>query len=294
MQKNHFIVISGMSGSGKSVALNALEDLGYYCIDNLPAILLSETAEKLLNFNAQEDNSENSILKVAVSIDSRNKDFLLGISKQLNTLNQLVANQIIFLDADDKTLIKRYSETRRKHPLTSRNTSLLEAIHLDRTMLSSLQERADIEISTTHQTPHQLRALMRDYAATSDSTPITVLFQSFGFKYGAPNEVDFIFDVRCLPNPYWNEALRDYTGLEKPVRDFLKNHDIVAKMQYDIQVFIEKWLPQFQAENRSYLNIGIGCTGGKHRSVFISSKLAKHFQNNQAIRTQIRHRELNI
>lgn len=294
MQKNHFIVISGMSGSGKSVALNALEDLGYYCIDNLPAILLSETAEKLLATNSQASEENPKTLKVAVSIDSRNKEFLQGISKQLNMLNQQVANQIIFLNADDNTLIKRYSETRRKHPLTNKDTSLLEAIKLDRTMLSSLQERADVEISTTNHTPHQLRSLMRDYAATSDSAPITVLFQSFGFKYGSPNEVDFIFDVRCLPNPYWNETLREFTGLDESVRKFLEKHENVANMQYDIQTFIEKWLPQFQSENRSYLNIGIGCTGGKHRSVYISSKLAKYFNQNRAIRTQIRHRELNI
>ena len=294
MQKNHFIVISGMSGSGKSVALNALEDLGYYCVDNLPAILLSETAEKLLATNSQASEENPKTLKVAVSIDSRNKEFLQGISKQLNMLNQQVANQIIFLNADDNTLIKRYSETRRKHPLTNKDTSLLEAIKLDRTMLSSLQERADVEISTTNHTPHQLRSLMRDYAATSDSAPITVLFQSFGFKYGSPNEVDFIFDVRCLPNPYWNETLREFTGLDESVRKFLEKHENVANMQYDIQTFIEKWLPQFQSENRSYLNIGIGCTGGKHRSVYISSKLAKYFSQNRAIRTQIRHRELNI
>ena len=294
MQKNHFIVISGMSGSGKSVALNALEDLGYYCIDNLPAILLSETAEKLLATNRQANAENVKTLKVAVSIDSRNKEFLQGISKQLNILNQQVANQIIFLDADNNTLIKRYSETRRKHPLTNKNTSLLEAIKLDRSMLSSLQERADIEINTTNHTPHQLRSLMRDYAATSDSAPITVLFQSFGFKYGSPSEVDFIFDVRCLPNPFWNETLREYTGLDQSVQNFLEGHESVANMQYDIQTFIEKWLPQFQSENRSYLNIGIGCTGGKHRSVYISSKLAKHFSQNLAIRTQIRHRELNI
>ncbi len=293
MQKNHFIVISGMSGSGKSVALNALEDLGYYCIDNLPAILLGETAEKLIEAHKLNQYSS-SALKIAVSIDSRNKEFLNGVSKQLDVLNQSIANQIIFLDADDKTLIKRYSETRRKHPLTSKTTSLLEAIRLDRSMLSTLQERADVEITTTNQTPHQLRSLMRDYAATSDSAPITVLFQSFGFKYGSPNEVDFIFDVRCLPNPYWNENLREKTGLEQPVRDFLSGQSTVQNMQLDIQTFIEKWLPEFQAENRSYLNVGIGCTGGKHRSVYISSQLAEYFRKNQSIRTQIRHRELNI
>lgn len=293
MQKDHFIVISGMSGSGKSVALNALEDLGYYCIDNLPAILLGETAEKLIAADKLNPHSSKA-LKVAVSIDSRNKEFLKGVSKQLDILNQSIANQIIFLDANDETLIKRYSETRRKHPLTTRDISLLEAIRLDRSMLSLLQERADIEINTTNHTPHQLRSLMRDYAATSDSTPITVLFQSFGFKYGSPSEVDFIFDVRCLPNPYWNENLREKTGLEQPVRDFLSGQSSVQNMQLDIQTFIEKWLPEFQAENRSYLNVGIGCTGGKHRSVYISSQLADYFRKNQEIRTQIRHRELNI
>ena len=290
MQQKHFIVISGMSGSGKSVALNALEDLGYYCIDNLPAILLNEVAEKLL----KSENDDHKINKIAVSIDSRNHTFLDGISAQLDLLKQQVKNQIIFIDADDTTLIKRYSETRRKHPLTSRNVSLLEAINLDRSMMAPLQERADIQINTSQHTPHQLKTLMRDYAATSDSSPITLLFQSFGFKYGSPNDADFIFDVRCLPNPYWDESLRNNTGLEEPVQKFLAQHDSVDQMLFDIQQFVEKWLPHFTADNRSYLTVGIGCTGGKHRSVYISSKLAVYFSQNKDIRTQLRHRELHI
>jgi UPF0042 nucleotide-binding protein len=290
MQKEYFIVISGMSGSGKSVALNALEDLGYYCIDNLPAILLSEVAEKLF----KTDNKNTKINKIAVSIDSRNHTFLDDISKQLDLLNEQVNSQIIFIDADDSILIKRYSETRRKHPLTNKNISLLEAIHLDRSMMNTLQERANIQINTSLHTPHQLKAIIRDHAATSDSSPITLLFQSFGFKYGPPTDVDFIFDVRCLPNPYWNESLREKTGLEKPVQAFLASHDSVDEMLVDILNFVEKWLPHFTADNRSYLTVGIGCTGGKHRSVYISSKLAEHFNKNKNTRTQLRHRELNI
>lgn len=286
----HFIVISGMSGSGKSVALTALEDLGYYCIDNLPAILLSEVAEKLFKI----DDKEHRIKKIAVSIDSRNHTFLDDISTQLDLLNKQVNSQIIFIDTDNDTLIKRYSETRRKHPLTNKNISLLEAINLDRSIISTLQERADIHINTSDHTPHQLRALIRDHAATSDSSPITLLFQSFGFKYGSPNDVDFMFDVRCLPNPYWDEKLKTHTGLEKTVQDFLASHESVTAMQTDIQLFIEKWLPHFITDNRSYLTVGIGCTGGKHRSVYISSKLAEHFSHNGNIRTQLRHRELNI
>lgn len=288
-KEKYFIVISGMSGSGKSVALNALEDLGYYCIDNLPAILLGEVAEKLLN-----DNADHNINKIAVSIDSRNKAFLKDINTQLNLLNKYINNQIIFIDASNESLIKRYSETRRKHHLTNKDISLLEAINLDRKLISPLQARSDIQINTSKLTPHQLRSKMRSHASTSESSPITLQFQSFGFKYGAPTDVDYIFDLRCLPNPYWDEELREKTGLEAPVRDFLSRHDNVVEMEQDIKQFIEKWLPHFIRDNRSYLTVGIGCTGGKHRSVYISSMLSAHFESNNNIRTQLRHRELNI
>lgn len=286
MQNHHLILISGTSGSGKSVALNALEDLGYYCIDNLPAILLDEVATKLID--------EEQTSKIAISIDSRNKNFLLNIEKSLDELSQHMPMQIIFIDAADEILIKRYSETRRKHPLTNKNTSLVEAITLDRELLTPLQERADIKIDTTKLTPHQLRSEIRGHATTAGKMPITVLFQSFGFKYGSPSDLDFIFDVRCLPNPYWEESLRHMTGLDSQVKTFLRRHETVQIMQQDIQQFVEKWLPAFIADNRTYLNIGIGCTGGKHRSVYISTMLADYFSQQKNIHVQIRHRELNI
>jgi len=286
MQKNEFILISGTSGSGKSVALNALEDLGYYCIDNLPAMLLKEVATKL--------QKENSIDKVAISIDSRNQKFIQDIKKNLQLLNENTEAKIIFIDAEDSSLIKRYSETRRKHPLTNKDTSLVEAIQLDRQLLSHLQDNADIHIDTSKKTPHQLRALIKEHAMTVGNAPITVLFQSFGFKYGAPSETDFIFDVRCLPNPHWQDDLRPLTGLDQPVRTFLSKHDMVNNMQQDILRFVEKWLPAFIDDNRTYLTVGIGCTGGKHRSVYISSKLAEYFKEQKNIQIQLRHRELNI
>lgn len=286
MQSNQFILISGTSGSGKSVALNALEDLGYYCIDNLPAMLLEEVATKL--------QKENSIDKVAISIDSRNQKFIQDIKKNLEHLNKLTTAKIIFIDAKDDALIKRYSETRRKHPLTNKDTSLVEAIQLDRKLLSHLRENADIHIDTSKKTPHQLRAEIREHVVAAGNSPITLLFQSFGFKYGAPSETDFIFDVRCLPNPHWQDDLRPLTGLDRPVRQFLSEHDMVNNMQQDISQFVDKWLPAFIDDNRTYLNIGIGCTGGKHRSVYLSSKLAEHFKKQNNIQIQLRHRELNI
>jgi len=286
MQENQFILISGTSGSGKSVALNALEDLGYYCIDNLPAVLLTEVAIKL-----QKDNA---VTKVAISIDSRNQSFIQDIEKDLERLSEETNAKIIFIDAEDSTLIKRFSETRRKHPLTNKNTSLVEAITLDRKLLSHLDDNADIRIDTSKKTPHQLRALIHDHAKSTQDNSIIVLFQSFGFKYGTPSDTDFIFDVRCLPNPHWDEKLRPFTGLDNSIQTFLGEHPIVNDMEQDIKNFAEKWLPAFIADNRSYLNISIGCTGGKHRSVYITSRLAAYFKKKENIQIQVRHRELNI
>ena len=288
-----FIVISGTSGSGKSIALNALEDLGFYCIDNLPAVLLTHVASNM--FDDEQPNIEHDY---AVSVDSRNQNFLQNVDTQLGILDEMRINyKIIFLDADDDTLIKRFSETRRKHPLSDEHVSLVEAIALERKILSPIEERSSIQINTSKTTPHELRASMRDYVADTDSASLTLLLESFGFKYGTPTEADFMFDVRCLPNPYWDENLRSYTGLDEQVQDYLASHDVVNNMFIDIRDFIEKWLPFFRAGDRTYITIAIGCTGGKHRSVYLSNKLQEHFSNsdnNDNVTTQIRHRELNI
>ena len=285
-----FIVISGTSGSGKSIALNALEDLGFYCIDNLPAVLLTHIASNM--FNKEQPNIEHDY---AVSIDSRNQNFLQDVDTQLGILDSMQVNyKIIFLDANDDTLIKRFSETRRKHPLSNKNVSLIEAIELERRILSPIEEKSSTQINTSKTTPHELRASMRDYVADTDSASLTLLLESFGFKYGTPTEADFIFDVRCLPNPYWNETLRPYNGLDKSVQNYLSSQDSVNMMFTDIRDFIEKWLPSFRAGDRTYITVAIGCTGGKHRSVYLSSKLKEYFSNNNSITTQIRHRELNI
>ena len=289
-KSKQFVVISGTSGSGKSVALNALEDLGFYCIDNLPAVLLTHIASNM--FDEEQPNIEHDY---AVSIDSRNQNFLQNVDTQLGILDSMQVNyKIIFLDANDDILIKRFSETRRKHPLSNKQVSLVEAIELERKILSPIEERSSTKINTSKITPHELRASMRDYVADTDSASLTLLLESFGFKYGTPTEADFIFDVRCLPNPYWDEKLRPHTGLDKSVQDYLASQDPVNTMFADIRDFIEKWLPSFRAGDRTYITVAIGCTGGKHRSVYLSSKLQEYFANNNSITTQIRHRELTI
>ena len=281
-------IISGTSGSGKTIALQVLEDLGFYCIDNMPASLVVEMASKLLtNDNANQD--------YAVSIDSRNKDFIGDLKECFKPLNSLnIETRIIFIDANDETLLKRYSETRRKHPLSNENTTLAEAIAKERKLLKHLSDIADKRISTSVTTPHELRSIIKNDTADQSQHSLTLLFQSFGFKYGNPQDVDYIFDIRCLPNPHWKAELKPLTGLDEPVKQFLSEQTVCNQMLQNIQDFIETWLPHFINDNRSYITIAIGCTGGQHRSVYISSLLAEYFSNNEAIQTLIRHRELRI
>ena len=288
MREINFIIVSGMSGSGKTIALQALEDLGFYCIDNMPAVLLPTLAKQMFDEDTLIDNC-------AISIDSRNRNFIYDIIENFSELSSLnIDYKIIFLDTDNDTLIKRFSETRRKHPLSDKQTSLIEAIENERKILEPISDNAHRHIDTSKTTPHELRAIMRDFAAASSSQSLTLLFESFGFKYGNPNDADFVFDVRCLPNPHWEKELRPFTGLDKSVQTFLQKHKDVNSMIKDIKNFIEKWLPQFKEENRSYITVAIGCTGGKHRSVFIASQLQQHFANDDSLYTQIRHRELRI
>lgn len=278
------IIISGRSGSGKSTALNVLEDVGYNCIDNLPVTMLPELAKEMLH--------EHIGSKVAVCIDARNA------TKALRQFPEIVARlpdqlhlDIVYLDADEATLHKRFSETRRKHPLTSDDVSLREAIHQELKLLDTIVNMAHLNIDTTGLSIYELRDQIKTRVAGTTRQEIALLFMSFGFKHGSPHDADLVYDVRCLPNPYWDPALRKYSGLDEPVQRFLHQEEDVRDMIASIQHYLERWLPRYEANNRSYLTIGIGCTGGQHRSVFIAQQLAQIFRQQYAS-VQLRHREL--
>ena len=291
MSDLRFLLVSGMSGSGKTIALQALKDLGYYCIDNLPAELIPSLANNLQNRVAV--SSTDSINRCAVSVDVRNRQFLTDLPQHLTSLVSLkIPYSVLFLDAEQSVLVSRYSETRRKHPLTDSNTSLLEAIDLERGLLAPLAELADRQLDTTQTTPHELRAVVRDFAGGISSAPLSLLFESFGFKYGTPLDADFVFDVRCLPNPHWSPELRPLTGRDQAVIEFLESENSVAEMLDSISGFLRKWLPDFERENRSYITIAIGCTGGQHRSVYLCQRMGAIFENRNGISVQVRHREL--
>ncbi len=280
-----FIVVSGLSGSGKSIALQALEDIGFYCIDNLPAALLPHFAEEMREVRTE-------VSDIAVGIDARNRLFLGGAPTNLERLRTLgIDYRIIFLEADEAVLVKRFKETRRRHPLTDAQTPLLEGIRLEKTLLEPLSLSSARRIDTTHTTAQQLRQLIYEFARGASTRGITLLFESFGFKHGTPLDADYVFDVRCLPNPYWERGLRSLTGQDAAVAAFLEQHADVATMFGHIADFLTQWLPGFERENRSYLTVAIGCTGGQHRSVYLAERLAAHFRA-RGINTQIRHREL--
>ncbi|WP_297386577.1 RNase adapter RapZ [Acidiferrobacter sp.] len=280
-----FIIISGLSGSGKSIALQALEDVGFYCIDNLPAALLPHFAHQMADVRSEFSD-------IAVGIDARNRLFLDTAPMNLEKLRALgVDYRIIFLEADEAVLMKRFKETRRRHPLTDTKTPLLESIRLEKARLEPLSLSCTRRIDTTHTTAQQLRQLIYEFARGASTRGIMLLFESFGFKHGTPLDADYVFDVRCLPNPYWEQGLRALTGRDPAVAAFLESHPEVAAMQEHIADFLARWLPGFEQENRSYLTVAIGCTGGQHRSVYLAERLAAHFRK-QGINTQIRHREL--
>jgi len=280
------IIVSGMSGSGKSIVLHALEDLGYYCIDNLPAVLLPQLVSHL-----REPQGPLYSL-AAVSIDSRNRQFLEKVPANLQNLRDTgLKVRVIFLQSDDKTLIRRYSETRRKHPLTDSATSLACGITEERRLLAPLEQDADRRIDTTRTNPLELRSIIRDFAEARGQTGTTLVLKSFGFKYGTPMDADYLFDIRCLPNPYWKTELRDLSGLDEPVVRFFHRSPLVTQMVNQIAVFLEFWLPYFDLENRSYLMVALGCTGGQHRSVFVTEELASRFRL-QELTVQTDHRDL--
>ncbi len=281
------LIVSGTSGSGKSSALNLLEDLGAYCVDNLPVALLSSFARQIL-----ADPEKYGGL-AAVGIDARNpQEELARFPAILAGLREAgLQSEVIFLDAEDTVLLKRFSDTRRKHPLTRTGLSLAEAIAEERRLLDPIAAEADLHLDTTQTSLHQLRELVRLRVARVEHSVMSLALESFGFKHGVPPGADFVFDVRCLPNPYWDSALRGYTGLEVPVRQFLDTQPEVGRMLRDIRQFLDAWLPQFEAANRSYLTIAVGCTGGQHRSVYMVERLREHLQA-QGREILVRHREL--
>lgn len=264
------VLVTGLSGGGKSTALNALEDLGYYCVDNLPAALLPEFVRQI----GKRDDEEYA--RVALGVDARSPGQDLGEIpdwlKELETTG--ISCQLLFLTADTRAIIKRFSETRRRHPLTGDRQALPQAIDAEKDILAPLNDRADRVIDTSDTNIHQLRRQVWKCVGGGDEA-MTVVLESFAFKRGVPQDVDFIFDARILPNPYWVESLRDYTGLDEPVREWLEKNKSVTRMVNDVLGFLKNWLPEFQNSQRSYVTIGIGCTGGRHRSVYLVDRLAE-------------------
>ena len=282
------LIVSALSGSGKSIALDTLEDCGYYCIDNLPLTLLEDFINHVMI------NDEKTYAKTAIGIDARNQlESLANFSESLKLIRQKgIDCEIIFMQAEESTLLKRYSETRRRHPLTSYNIPLREALKIEKEMLTPIAKHANVLIDTSRTHYHQLRELIRDQIGERDFRHISLQFQSFGFKHGVPLDADFVFDARSLPNPYWIPELRSFTGKEKPVSEFLKEQPLVGEFFQDITSFLERWIPRFEAEGRSYLTVAIGCTGGQHRSVYLVDALVEHFKS-PIVNVIVRHRELN-
>ena len=276
------IIISGRSGAGKSVALRALEDAGYYCVDNIPLDLLPQLTDIL----SQSQSS------VAISLDIRNiPNSANTLEQTLNTLQKYHQLKIIFLEADRGTLIRRYSDSRRLHPLSLKDLSLEAAIDEEYRYLEPLIQHANFIIDTTHLSTHTLAERLREFLRGNNDKELKIVVESFGFKYGIPLDADYVFDVRFLPNPHWDPTLRPMTGLDTPVAEFLNSHTQVNEFIYLTRNYIDTWLPMLEKNNRSYLTIAIGCTGGKHRSVYIAQQLGEYFQAKGKI-VQIQHKSL--
>jgi len=264
------IIVSGLSGSGKTVALHVLEDLGFYCIDNMPAALLDTLISRVV------ETGDAIYERLAIGVDARNPQRdVADLPRLIRDLRARgIQCEVMFLQADDDILLKRYSETRRKHPLGGEDLSLQDAIDRERDVLGPVTDAADIIVDTTRTNVYELRDLVRHRVGDRRTPTLSILIQSFGFKHGVPPDVDFVFDLRCLPNPYWEPHLRPQTGRDKDVVDFLDSKEEVQSMYTDILTFLQKWLPKYVDFNRSYLTVGLGCTGGQHRSVYVAEKLA--------------------
>jgi UPF0042 nucleotide-binding protein len=267
------IIVSGLSGSGKSVALHMLEDLDYYCIDNIPAGLLPMFISHTVR--ALESNYGNT----AVGVDARNRPSeIASVPKLVDELKRSgLRCEVLFLRAEEDAILKRYSETRRKHPLSRDGLGLAEAIRQERTLLEPIADAADLIIDTTRTSVHELRELIRLRVGARTEGRMSIQFESFAYRQGVPGDADFVFDVRSLPNPFWEPGLSKLTGRDAPVVEYLQRHAPVERMFTDIVSFLEHWIPELIRTNRSYLTIAIGCTGGQHRSVYLVERLAQHF-----------------
>ncbi len=265
----HVVVLTGMSGGGKTIALRAMEDLDFYCVDNLPAALMPDLVK------AVESGHPETLPRIAVGIDVRSED----LERMPGMLSALAASgvnvHLVFVDSSDEVLLKRYSETRRRHPLAAESRSLADAIAMERALLKPLADIAENVVDTSNLNVHQLRRqIATEFASRAEG--LTLMFESFAFKRGLPLDADFVFDVRCLPNPHWEPPLRPLTGKDAPVREFLEKQPQVGEYLQDIKQFLETWLPRFQMVDRSYVTVSVGCTGGRHRSVYFVEKLAEH------------------
>jgi len=263
------VIVSGLSGSGKTVALHTLEDAGYFCVDNLPVGLLPDFINKMI------DSKPVLYDLIAVAIDARSGvDDMDRFDEIINQIRALkISLEILFLTSDIKKLLSRFSETRRKHPLSRRGLPLVEVIRLEKDLLKNIYASADLIIDTTTFNVHELRQTIITRLLPSTGAELAILVQSFGFKHGIPADTDFIFDVRCLPNPYWEENLKLLTGRDESVIEYLQGFDEVNRMFDSISGFLKAWIPCFEKENRSYMTISIGCTGGRHRSVYLVEKI---------------------
>lgn len=280
---HRLVFVSGLSGAGKSVVLHTLEDLDFYCIDNFPITLLDGLSDQIVRYPKL----------IAIGINARNQESDIPVLREcINKLNDRGINtELIFLEADTDILTKRYSETRRKHPFSDKEKSLREAIMNERGLLSVLADIADIKIDTSHSTVHDLRRTIKERIAGKNPDILSIQLVSFGYKHGIPRDADFIFDVRCLPNPYWDSKLKYLSGKDKAVTDYLSQQPLVNKMISQIATFLLEWIPCFEAENRSYLTIATGCTGGRHRSVFIVDQISTRITSSTR-QIIIRHRDL--
>ena len=280
------IIVSGLSGSGKSVALHMLEDLDFYCVDNIPAALL----KPLISHNLR--GPESTYARTAVGLDARNRPTEIATipAMVLELRRSGIACEVLYLHASEDVLLKRYGETRRKHPLSSSGVGLREAILAERKLLEPITLAADLVIDTSQMGVHALRELVRERIERRREGRLSLMFESFGFKHGIPGDADFVFDVRSLPNPYWEQSLRDLTGRDPTVIEYLDSHANVRKMVQDLAVFLDQRLPEFALVNRNYLTIAIGCTGGQHRSVYLAERLAAEFGKTWPV--LVRHRGL--
>ncbi len=280
------VIVSGMSGSGKSVALKTLEDLGFYCVDNLPAELLSDFVRSTMRADGTPE-------KLAVGIDIRSRSDLANLPEWLSAVGKLGLDpKLVFFDARDEVLLKRYADTRRLHPLSHLGLSLADAISLEKQVLKPLRTLADVVIDTSTLNVHQLRRqVITEFGLSSDST-LSLLFESFAYRRGVPPDADFVFDARGLTNPHWNAELRPLSGRDQAVRDFLETQSEAPEYAAQVAAFLDTWLPRMQSDTRSYVTIAFGCSGGRHRSVYLAERLAEHAREKGWTEVAVHHREL--